>query len=83
MKQHGVSEEHPYLELNKRVENAWKDVNHGCLRPTAIPMQLLSRVLNFARTRDFMHGGSEDTLTNVGDTLNDHITSLFVDQVPI
>ena len=83
MKQHGVSEQHAYQELNKQVEDGWKDVNQGCLGPTAIPMHLLSRILNFARTGDFMYGGRRDLFTNVGDTMNDHITSLFLDPVPL
>ncbi|RVW31534.1 Valencene synthase [Vitis vinifera] len=49
-------------ELNKQVENAWKDVNQGCLRPPAIPMPLLTRVLNFARTGDFMYKGRDDRI---------------------
>ncbi|KAL6315652.1 hypothetical protein AAG906_004823 [Vitis piasezkii] len=57
--------QHAYQELNKQVENAWKDVNQGCLRPPAIPMPLLTRVLNFARTEDFMYKGRDDRFTNV------------------
>ena len=83
MKQHGVSEQHANQELNKQVENAWKDVNQGCLRPTAIPMHLLTRVLNFARAGDFMYGGGKDIFTNVGEVMNDNIASLFVHPVPI
>ncbi|CBI31272.3 unnamed protein product, partial [Vitis vinifera] len=83
MKQHGVSEQHAYQELNKQVENAWKDVNQGCLRPPAIPMPLLTRVLNFARTGDFMYKGRDDRFTNVGDVMKDSIASLFIDPVPI
>ncbi|KAJ9676245.1 hypothetical protein PVL29_024980 [Vitis rotundifolia] len=83
MKQHGVSEQHAYQKLNKQVENAWKDVNQGCLRPPAIPMPLLTRVLNFARTGDFMYKGRDDRFTNVGDVMKDSIASLFMDPVPI
>ena len=50
MKQYSVSEQLAYHELNKQVEKAWKDINQEFLRPTAIPMPLLTRVLNFART---------------------------------
>ncbi|WKA11631.1 hypothetical protein VitviT2T_029111 [Vitis vinifera] len=50
MKQYSVSNQHAYHELNKQVEKAWKDINQEFLRPTAIPMPLLTRVLNFART---------------------------------
>ncbi|CBI31315.3 unnamed protein product, partial [Vitis vinifera] len=54
MKQNSVSEQLAYRELNKQVEKAWKDINQEFLRPTAIPMHLLTRVLNFARTGEFI-----------------------------
>ncbi|KAL6316111.1 hypothetical protein AAG906_015941 [Vitis piasezkii] len=56
MKQHGVSEQHAYQELNKQVENAWKDVNQGCLRPTAIQCISLC-VFSILHAGDFMYGG--------------------------
>ncbi|KAL6316146.1 hypothetical protein AAG906_015976 [Vitis piasezkii] len=83
MKQYSVSEQHAYHELNKQVEKAWKDINQEFLRPTAIPMPLLTRVLNFARTGDFMYKGREDIFTNVGEVIKDNVASLFIDPVPI
>ena len=65
-KQNSVSEQLAYRELNKQVEEAWKDINQEFLRPTAIPMHLLTRVLNFALTREFMYEGREDIFTNLG-----------------
>ena len=83
MKQYSVSDQHAYHELNKQVEKAWKDINQEFLRPTAIPMPLLTRVLNFARTGDFMYKGREDIFTNVGEVIKDNVASLFIDLVPI
>ena len=83
MKQHGVSEQHAYQELNKQVENTWKDVIQGCLKPPAIPIPLLKRVLNFARTGDFMYKGRDYRFTNVGDVMKYSIASLFMDPMPI
>ncbi|XWS10463.1 hypothetical protein CRYUN_Cryun39dG0081900 [Craigia yunnanensis] len=44
MKQHGVSEEKACDELNKQVDNAWKDINEELvIRPTAgVPMPVLN-----------------------------------------
>ena len=53
------------------------------LRPSAIPMHLLTRVLNFARTGDFMYKDREDIFTNVGEVIKDNIALLFVDPVLI
>lgn len=83
MKQYSVSEQLAYHELNKQVEKAWKDINQEFLRPTAIPMPLLTRVLNFARTGDFMYKGREDIFTNVGEVMKDNVASLFIDPVPM
>ncbi|RVW33173.1 Valencene synthase [Vitis vinifera] len=83
MKQNSVSEQLAYRELNKQVEKAWKDINQEFLRPTAIPMHLLTRVLNFARTGEFMYKVREDRFTNVGEVLKDNIASLFIDPVSI
>ncbi|KAL6316968.1 hypothetical protein AAG906_024506 [Vitis piasezkii] len=83
MKQYSVSEQHAYHELNKQVEKAWKDINQEFLRPTAIPMPLLTRVLNFARTGDFMYKGREDIFTNVGEVMKDNVASLFIDPLPM
>ena len=83
MKQYSVSEKHAYLELNKQVEKVRKDINQEMLRPTAIPMHLLTRVLNFGRTGDFMYKDGEDRFTNVGEAIKDNIASFFINPVPI
>ena len=64
MKQHGVSEQQAYDELHKQIENAWKDINEESLRPTAVPMLLLSRLLNFARSGDVMYKGHKDMFSH-------------------
>ncbi|XWS35185.1 hypothetical protein CRYUN_Cryun21dG0104300 [Craigia yunnanensis] len=48
MKQHGVSEEKACKELNKQIENAWKDINQELvIRPTAgVPLSVLTLILN-------------------------------------
>ncbi|KAL6316128.1 hypothetical protein AAG906_015958 [Vitis piasezkii] len=76
MKQNSVSEQLAYRELNKHVEKAWKDINQEFLRPTAIPMHLLTRVLNFARTGEFMYKGREAIFANVGEVIKDNIASV-------
>ncbi|MFQ6669277.1 hypothetical protein Gotur_034597 [Gossypium turneri] len=35
MKQHGVSMQEAYNEFYKKINNAWKDINEECLKPTA------------------------------------------------
>ncbi|GKB38357.1 putative ribonuclease H-like domain-containing protein [Tanacetum coccineum] len=35
-------------ELKKMVENAWKEINDHCLKPTDVPMKILITILNLA-----------------------------------
>ncbi|KAL4619516.1 hypothetical protein ACB092_06G084700 [Castanea dentata] len=82
MKQHGVSKEEVHNEFQKQIENAWKDINQGCLRPTQVPMPLLTRVLNFSQVMDLLYK-DEDAYTHIGEVLIQGVTSLLVDSVPI
>ncbi|KAL4619514.1 hypothetical protein ACB092_06G084500 [Castanea dentata] len=82
MKQHGVSKEEVHNEFQKQIENAWKDINQGCLRPTQVPMPLLTRVLNFSQVMDLLYK-DEDAYTHIGEVLIQGVTSLLVDLVPI
>ncbi|XP_075671447.1 putative terpene synthase 2 [Castanea sativa] len=82
MKQHGVSKEEVHNEFQKQIENAWKDINQGCLRPTQVPMPLLTRVLNFSQVMDLLYK-DEDAYTHSGEVLIQGVTSLLVDSVPI
>ncbi|CAL5406940.1 unnamed protein product [Camellia sinensis] len=53
---------------HKRVTNAWKDINQECLRPTAVPMPLLLRVVNLARVINVLYK-DEDGYTHSGTKL--------------
>ncbi|KAL6313952.1 hypothetical protein AAG906_011682 [Vitis piasezkii] len=82
MKQHGVCKQEAYDELNKQVVNGWKDMNEECLKPTQVPMPLLTRVLNFSRVIDILYK-DEDQYTLVGKLMKDLIASILIDPVPI
>ncbi|KAK7342585.1 hypothetical protein VNO80_25540 [Phaseolus coccineus] len=77
MKQHKVSRKCVVEELQKLVENAWKDINDACLAPTQVPITFVMRAVNFARMID-MHFKDEDNYTNAGGIMKDHIESLLV-----
>ncbi|XP_018851407.2 (-)-germacrene D synthase-like [Juglans regia] len=82
MKKYGVSEEVAYDELSRQVSDAWKDVNEDCLRPTAVPMAILMRVLNLSRAIDVIYKDG-DGYTHVGKLMKPKIESLLLYQVPI
>ena len=81
MKQHNLSEKAAVKDLEKMLEDAWKDMNEECMRPTAVPRDLLLRLLNFARVTYFFykHG---DGYTHP-EYVKDDIRALFVDPIPI
>ncbi|XP_015965435.1 probable terpene synthase 2 [Arachis duranensis] len=82
MKEHGVSREEAIQESQKRVTDAWKDINEECLRPTQIPMPFLVRVVNLARYMAVMYK-DENSYTHAGGVMKEHIEALLVDLVPI
>ncbi|XP_021803363.1 (-)-alpha-pinene synthase-like, partial [Prunus avium] len=82
MKQYGVSEQEAVDALNKQVVDQWKDINEEFLRPTAAPMAVLIRALNFAKVMDLLYKG-DDGYTRVGKVVKDKIASHFIDPVPI
>ncbi|GMI65481.1 terpene synthase 21 [Hibiscus trionum] len=78
MKQYGTSMQAAYDELLKQVNDAWKDINEGFLKPTAAPTSALHRILNLARIMDLYHKG-EDAYTLAGDSAKTSITALLID----
>nr|QWQ79565.1 TPS7 [Juglans sigillata] len=82
MKKYGVSEEVAYDELSRQVSDAWKDINEDCLRPTAVPMAILMRVLNLSRAIDVIYKDG-DGYTHVGKEMKAKIESLLLYPVPI
>ncbi|KAM7489224.1 hypothetical protein LguiB_026708 [Lonicera macranthoides] len=82
MKQHSVTKEEAFVEFNRRITDAWKDMNQECLGPTAVPMALLERVLNLARVINLLYK-DEDWYTNAKTRVKNFITSLLIENVPI
>nr|XP_034914395.1 (-)-germacrene D synthase-like [Populus alba] len=80
MKQHGTTEQETVHEFRKQVTDAWKDVNEEFLHPTAVPMPLLTRMLNLARVIDVVYK-DEDGYTNAGTALKDLVSAILIDPV--
>ncbi|CAL5341820.1 unnamed protein product [Camellia sinensis] len=81
MKQHGATEEEVLVEFRKLVTNAWKDINAAYLRPTAVPMPLLLRVVNLTRMIHVIYK-DEDGYTHSGTRVKAFVTSVLVNPVP-
>ncbi|KAK8977898.1 hypothetical protein V6N11_000225 [Hibiscus sabdariffa] len=83
MKQHGTSQQAAYDELNKQIKNAWKDMNEGFLRPTAVPIVALDRILNLVRVLDIFYKDGTDGYAVVCDSVKASINALLIDPISI
>ncbi|KAI6690479.1 hypothetical protein NL676_027307 [Syzygium grande] len=81
MKQYGVTEREAENDLRKQGDDAWKDMNEQCLRPTTIAMPLLMGILNLTRVMDVLSKDGGDHYTNPHITLKDYIKSVLM--VPV
>ncbi|KAL6283770.1 hypothetical protein ACE6H2_014699 [Prunus campanulata] len=82
MKQYGVSEQETVDVFKKQIMDLWKDINEEFLRPTAVPMPVLKRVLNLTRVADLLYKG-EDGFTRVGKVTKDSVASVCINPVPL
>ncbi|KAF7851626.1 hypothetical protein BT93_L3451 [Corymbia citriodora subsp. variegata] len=82
MKENGISEKEAEEELQKRVVDAWKDINEEFLRPTAVPTPILMRILNLSRVIDVLYTNG-DHYTHSKTKLKEHIISLYVNPLPM
>ncbi|KAJ9676225.1 hypothetical protein PVL29_024963 [Vitis rotundifolia] len=80
MNQYGGSEEQVYNYFKKQIENAWMDINQECLKPTAVPMPILARILNLTRAADVFYE-EQDGYTHVGRVMQNNIASCFIDPI--
>ena len=78
MKQYGVSKQEAYDELSKQVVKEWKDINQECLKPTPVPMPIITRVLNVTRLMNIFYK-DEDEFGYVGKRMKDLIASFLID----
>ncbi|XP_020417018.1 (-)-alpha-pinene synthase-like isoform X2 [Prunus persica] len=82
MKQYGVSEQETVDVFKKQIMVLWKDINEEFLRPTAVPMPVLKRVLNLTRVADLLYKG-EDGFTHVGKVTRGSVASVCINPVPL
>lgn len=81
IKQYGVSKEEAMNACNEIVENAWMDMNEGCLRPWSTSAEVLARVFNLVRIIDAVYKHNEDGYTNPEKVLKPHVLALLVDPI--
>ncbi|KAK1433294.1 hypothetical protein QVD17_10204 [Tagetes erecta] len=82
MNEYDVTEQHVYDLFNKKVEEAWKEMNLESLSCKDVEMPVIMRVINLARVMDVLYKNT-DHFTHVDDELINHIKSLVVDAIAI
>ncbi|MFS8022144.1 putative lyase [Helianthus anomalus] len=82
MKTFGVSENVAVEAIKNIVENGWKDLNEGCLKPREVPMEILAGFVNLTRTVDVFYKYN-DGLTFPENMFKEYITLLFCVSVPM
>ena len=80
MNEHDATKEEAYMEIRKIIENNWKDLNRGCLKPTTVPTVLLMPVLNLTRVAEFFYK-DEDAYTFSKNNLKDVISMVLIDPI--
>ncbi|CAN1327514.1 Alpha-copaene synthase [Linum perenne] len=81
MKELNVSEEEAIEFIREEISKAWKDIAESCHKPTPVPVALMDRILNFARSINVIYENG-DGYTN-SHLMKSEIASLFVDPVPL
>ncbi|XP_049372999.1 sesquiterpene synthase 9-like [Solanum verrucosum] len=83
MKKYGASKEETYIEFQKEITNAWKDINNTLIfRPTEVPMFVLERILNCARVMDTLYQEG-DGYTNSRGNVKSMINLLLVESIDV
>ncbi|XP_015083028.2 (-)-germacrene D synthase-like isoform X1 [Solanum pennellii] len=80
MNEYGATKEEAYMEIRKIIENNWKVLNRGCLKPTTVPRVLLMPVLNLTRVAEFFYK-DEDAYTFSKNNLKDIISMVLIDPI--
>ncbi|KAM3282962.1 hypothetical protein P3S67_026607 [Capsicum chacoense] len=83
MRDYSVSTKEAMAKFQEMGESGWKDINEGMLRPTPIPMEFLSRILNLARLVDVTYKHNEDGYTHPEKVIKPHISAMVVDSFKI
>ncbi|XP_045827315.1 probable terpene synthase 2 isoform X2 [Trifolium pratense] len=82
MKKYNISREAAIQEGRKRIADAWKDLNEECLRPTQVPIPILTIILNLSRFMDVVYK-DKDNFTHPEGEMKTFIKALLVDPVPL
>ncbi|CAN0908272.1 Alpha-copaene synthase [Linum grandiflorum] len=81
MKEYNVSEEKAIELIWVEISKKWKDVAESCQKPIDVPVAIIDRILNFARSFNVIYKDG-DGFTH-SHLMKSEIASVFVDPIPL
>lgn len=82
MLEKGVSGDEAVAVIAAMIEHRWRVVNQACMQIDKALMSVAKLVVNFARINEVIYLHGKDGYTFGGD-LKEHVTSLFLDPIPL
>ncbi|KAK4356139.1 hypothetical protein RND71_025110 [Anisodus tanguticus] len=81
MQENNLSVEEASAKLSEIAENAWKDLNKECIKPTSMPTEILMRVVNLTRLIDVVYKNNQDGYSNPKNNVKSVIEALLVNPI--
>ncbi|CAN4115215.1 unnamed protein product [Withania somnifera] len=81
MEEHNLSLEEASEKLSEIAENAWKDLNKECIKPTSMPSEILMRVVNLTRLIDVVYKNNQDGYSDPKNNVKSVIEALLVNPI--
>jgi (-)-germacrene D synthase len=82
MREYDMNREAAIQECQKKIDNAWKDINQECLKPTEVPLPILTCVLNLSRFIEVFYKDT-DNYTHSDGLMKTYINDLLVNPIEI
>ncbi|XP_060185402.1 vetispiradiene synthase 3-like [Lycium barbarum] len=83
MQENNLSVEEASAELSEIAENAWKDLNKECIKPTSMPAEILMPIVNLTRLIDVVYKNNQDGYSNPKNNVKSVIEALLVNPINI
>ncbi|CAN4114432.1 unnamed protein product [Withania somnifera] len=81
MQENNLSVDEASARLSDIAENAWKDLNEECIKPTCMPSEILMRVVNLTRLIDVVYKNNQDGYSNPKNNVKSIIEALLVNPI--
>ncbi|KAM3359804.1 vetispiradiene synthase 2-like [Capsicum galapagoense] len=81
IQENNLSVEEASADLSEIAENAWKDLNNECIKPTSVPTEILMRVVNLTRLIDVVYKNNQDGYSDPKNNVKSVIEALLINPI--